>query len=114
MVSVVNLCCHQVELQTPIQMSQSYRQELTCLMGLQVLLEDQVYKDQLHSVLHLSGEGVKKDQALLPEPRHVPESFRGKSLAQIQQEDEEKVERLVHQFRRHTFTCYFDTESLAR
>lgn len=114
MISVLNLCCHQVELQTPIQMSQSYRQDLTCLMGLQVLLDNQVYKDQLHSVLHLSGEGVKQDQALTPGPRHIPESFRGKSWAQIQQEDEEKVERLVHQFRRHTFTCYFDSESLAR
>lgn len=114
MISVLNLCCHQVDLQTPIQMSQSYKQELTCLMGLQVLLEDQVYKDQLHTVFHLSGERVKQDQALPSESRHIPESFRGKSWAQIQQEDEEKVERLVHQFRQHSFTCYFDSESLAR
>lgn len=111
MISVLNLCCHQVELQTPVQANQSYRQELTCLMGLQVQLEDQVYKDQLHSILHLSREG---DQVLPPKPWHVPESFRGKSWAQIQQEDEVKVEQLVHQFRQHTFTCYFDSESLAR
>ncbi|XP_075897912.1 DBF4-type zinc finger-containing protein 2 isoform X1 [Nelusetta ayraudi] len=104
----------QVELQTPNQVSRSTRQELTCLMDLQVLLEDQVYQDQLHSTLHLSGSGAKQDQAPPLESRHVPESFRGKSWAQIQQEDEEKVERLVRQFRRHTFTCYFDSESLAR
>lgn len=83
-------------------------------MGLQVLLKDPVYKDHLYSALHLSDEGGKQDQAIPPELRLVPESFRGKSWAQIQQEDEEKVERLVHQFRRHTFTCYFDSESLAR
>lgn len=114
MISVLNSCCHQVELQTPNQVSRSTRQELTCLMDLQVLLEDQVYQDQLHSTLHLSGGGAKQDQAPPPESQHVPESFRGKSWAQIQQEDEEKVERLVRQFRRHTFTCYFDSESLAR
>lgn len=95
-------------------MSQSYKQGLTCLMGLRVLLKDPVYKDHLYSVLHLSDEEVKQDQAMPPDLRLASESFRGKSWAQIQKEDEEKVERLVHQFRRHTCTCYFDSESLAR
>lgn len=111
MIFVLNLCCHQAALQTPVKTNQSYRQELACLMGLQVQLEDQVYKDQLHSILYLSSEGEK---VLPPEPLQFPESFRGKSWAQIEREDEEKVEQLVHQFRRHTFTCYFDSESLAR
>ncbi|KAJ3584486.1 hypothetical protein NHX12_014981 [Muraenolepis orangiensis] len=40
--------------------------------------------------------------------------LQGKSWAQIQLEDEEKVESLVQQFRHTPFLCYFDTESLAR
>ncbi|KAG7264378.1 hypothetical protein CRUP_022214 [Coryphaenoides rupestris] len=49
-----------------------------------------------------------------PCPPYIPESYRGKTLAQIEREDEEKVESLVQQFRHATFLCYFDTESLAR
>ncbi|KAK0140105.1 DBF4-type zinc finger-containing protein 2 [Merluccius polli] len=49
-----------------------------------------------------------------PRPTYIPESFRGKTCAQIEQEDEEKIESLVHQFRHTAFLCYFDTESLAR
>jgi len=49
-----------------------------------------------------------------PCPPYIPESFRGKTLAQIEREDEEKVESLVQQFRQPAFLCYFDTESLAR
>lgn len=117
MISVLISGYHQVELQAPVQVSQPTRQELTCLMDLQVLLEDQVYQEQLHSALnrkHLTTGGAEQEQASPPEPQHLPESFRGKTWAQIQQEDEERVERLVRQFRRQTFTCYFDSESLAR
>lgn len=117
-------CFHQVALHTPVQVSHMDEQ-VTHLMDLQVLLEDQLYQDQLDSVLHskqLTKDGAKLDKGfwalpmeeVLPAPQHIPESFRGKSWAQIEQEDEEKVDRLVQQFRRERFTCYFDSESLAR
>lgn len=118
-------CFHQVALHTPIQVSHMDEQKVTHLMDLQVLLENQLYQDQLDSALHskqLTRGGAKLDKGfwtlpmeeVLPAPEHIPESFRGKSWAQIEQEDEEKVDRLVRQFRRERFTCYFDSESLAR
>lgn len=118
-------CFHQVALHTPVQVSHMDEQKVTHLMDLQVLLEDQLYQDQLDSALHskqLTRGGAKLDKGfwtlpmeeVLPAPQHIPESFRGKSWAQIEQEDEEKVDRLVRQFRRERFTCYFDSESLAR
>lgn len=115
-------CFHQVALHTPVQVSHMDEQKVTHLMDLQVLLEDQLYQDQLDSALHskrLTRGGAKgfwtlPMEEVLPAPQHIPESFRGKSWAQIEQEDEEKVDRLVRQFRRERFTCYFDSESLAR
>lgn len=118
-------CFHQVVLHTPVQVSQMDEQKVTHLMDLQVQLEDQLYQDQLDSALHskqLTRGGAKLDKGfwtlpmeeVLPAPQHIPESFWGKSWAQIEQEDEEKVDRLVRQFRREKFTCYFDSESLAR
>jgi hypothetical protein len=53
-------------------------------------------------------------EELRPRPRYIPESFRGKTLAQVQWEDQEKVEALVQQFRGSAFLCYFQTEALAR
>ncbi|CAL8407187.1 unnamed protein product [Arctogadus glacialis] len=53
-------------------------------------------------------------EELRPCPRYIPESFRGKTLAQVQWEDQEKVEALVQQFRGSAFLCYFQTEALAR
>lgn len=105
---------------TPVQV-----EDLNRLMDIQVDLEDQVYSNQLDSALHSKRRvrgGVRWDEGfwtlpieeVLPAPPHIPESFRGKSWAQIEQEDEEKVEKLVRQFRRGHFTCYFDSESLAR
>lgn len=99
--------------------------DLSRLMDTQVELEDQVYSYQLDSTLHNKQQaeaGARQDDGfwnlpiedVLPAPEHIPESFRGKTWAQIEQEDEDKVEKLVQQFRRERFICYFDSESLAR
>ncbi|AWO95476.1 Hypothetical protein SMAX5B_002119 [Scophthalmus maximus] len=85
---------------TPVH--QGGGRDLSRLMDGQVELESQVYSHQLDAAL--AGGGA----------RYIPESFRGKTWAQIEQEDEEKVEKLVGQFRRGRFICYFDSESLAR
>ncbi|XP_017165306.1 DBF4-type zinc finger-containing protein 2 isoform X1 [Poecilia reticulata] len=104
----------------PVQASQTEGRDLGRLMDVQVDMEDQVYSNQLDCAL-LGGAG-QQDQGfwdvpiedVLPVPQHIPESFRGKTWTQIEQEDEARVERLVQQFRRGRFICYFDTESLAR
>nr|XP_046238790.1 DBF4-type zinc finger-containing protein 2 isoform X2 [Scatophagus argus] len=109
---------------TPVQVSQTEEQDLSRLMDVQVDLEDQAYSHQLDSALHgkqQAGGGGQDDgfwtlpvEEVLPAPAHIPQSFRGKTWAQIEQEDEEKVDKLVQQFRKETFICYFDSESLAR
>uniref|UniRef100_A0A1A8FX17 DBF4-type domain-containing protein n=1 Tax=Nothobranchius korthausae TaxID=1143690 RepID=A0A1A8FX17_9TELE len=104
----------------PVQVIQTEGRDINQLMEVQVDMEDQVYSKQLDSAL--LGVRVKKDEGfwtlpieeVLPVPEHIPESFRGKTWAQIEKEDEEKVEKLVRRFRRGRFICYFDTESLAR
>ncbi|XP_023149378.2 DBF4-type zinc finger-containing protein 2 [Amphiprion ocellaris] len=109
----------------PVQVAHTEGQDLSRLMDVQVDLEDQVYSYQLDSALHSDSRprgGARRDpgfwglpiEEVLPAPERIPESFRGKSWAQIEQEDEEKVDRLVRQFRRGRFLCYFDSESLAR
>ncbi|XP_034410308.1 DBF4-type zinc finger-containing protein 2 isoform X2 [Cyclopterus lumpus] len=110
---------------TPVQVSPAGRQDLSCLMEVQVDLQDQVYSYQLDSALHgehRTGGGARQDEGfwslpieeVLPAPEHIPESFKRKTWTQIEQEDQRKVEKLVRQFRRGRFICYFDTESLAR
>ncbi|XP_026185233.1 DBF4-type zinc finger-containing protein 2 isoform X2 [Mastacembelus armatus] len=110
---------------TPVQVGQTEGRDLSSLMDVQVDLEDQVYSYQLDSILHndqTEGGRDKTDQGfwtlpieeVLPVPSHIPESFRGKSWAQIEKEDEDRVEKLVRQFRRGRYICYFDSESLAR
>ncbi|XP_067439807.1 DBF4-type zinc finger-containing protein 2 [Thunnus thynnus] len=110
---------------TPVQVNQTEGQDLSHLMDVQVNLEDQVYSYQLDSALHSEqrvGGGARQDKGfwnlpieeVLPAPEHIPESFRGKTWAQVEQEDEQKVDKLVRQFRRGRFICYFDSESLAR
>lgn len=104
----------------PVQVSQTENRDISSLMDIQVDMVDQLYFRQLDSAL--LGGGITQDQGfwtlpieeVLPVPERIPESFRGKTWTQIEQEDEEKVERLVGQFRRGRFICYFDTESLAR
>ncbi|XP_069577272.1 DBF4-type zinc finger-containing protein 2 isoform X2 [Brachyistius frenatus] len=105
--------------ETPVQVSQTGGQDLSRLMDAQVDLEDQVYSYQLDSALHSErrpdqGFWTLPIEEVLPAPERIPESFRGKTWAQIEEEDEVKVERLVQQFRRGRFICYFDSESLAR
>ncbi|XP_041821823.1 DBF4-type zinc finger-containing protein 2 isoform X2 [Chelmon rostratus] len=111
--------------QTPVQVSKVVEQDLSRLMDIQVDLADQVYSYQLDSALHSkrqAGGGARQVEGfwtlpieeVLPAPAHIPESFRGKTWAQIEQEDEEKVDKLVQQFRQQRFICYFDSESLAR
>lgn len=110
---------------TPVQVTQVEGRDLSHLMDLQVDLEDQVYSHQLNRALHselraacgaLQDEGfwTLPIEEVLPVPQHIPQSFRGKSWTQIEQEDEVKVEQLVRQFQKGTFRCYFDSESLAR
>uniref|UniRef100_UPI003AABBECA DBF4-type zinc finger-containing protein 2 n=1 Tax=Centroberyx gerrardi TaxID=166262 RepID=UPI003AABBECA len=85
-------------------------------------LEDRVYSHQLDSALHGERRGDGREagyrampvEEILPAPPYIPESFKGKTWAQIEREDEEKVENLVRQFRQGSFLCYFDSESLAR
>ncbi|KAM6958000.1 uncharacterized protein LKV04_022138 [Tautogolabrus adspersus] len=109
---------------SPLQVSQTEGQDLSRLMDVQVQL-DQVYTYQLESALHNERQALGMaghDQGfwtlpideILPVPQHIPESFRGKTWAQVEQEDEDKVEQLVRQFRGEKFICYFDSESLAR
>lgn len=91
-------------------------------MEAQVDLEDQTYARQLERALQRTGDGARLEEGfwslpieeVLPVPQHIPQSFKGKTWAQIEQEDEEKVEKLVQQFRKEKFICYFDSESLAR
>lgn len=104
----------------PVQVSRTGRRDVSSLMDVQVDAVDQRYFKRLDSAL--LGGGTMEDEGfwtlpieeVLPVPEHIPESFRGKTWTQIEQEDEEKVRRLVGQFRRGRFMCYFDTESLAR
>lgn len=114
----------QVALQTPVQVRQIEEQHVSRLMEVQVDLEDQTYAQQLDRALQSqqrAGDGARPEgfwslpiEDVLPAPEHIPESFKGKTWAQIEQEDEEKVENLVQQFRQENFICYFDSESLAR
>lgn len=115
----------QVALQTPVLISQVEAKDLSHLMLVQVDLEDQVYTYHLDCALQherQAGHGARREEGfwtlpieeVLPAPEHIPEAFRGKTWAQIEQEDEEKVEKLVQQFRHEKFICYFDSESLTR
>ncbi|CAN9498279.1 unnamed protein product [Ophioblennius macclurei] len=107
----------------PVQATQMEGQDLSQLTDCQVDLQSQGYSNQLDCAL--KGErkpNVAMDQGfwslpiedILPAPEYIPHFFRGKSWAQIEQEDEQRVDKLVRQFRRGRFICYFDSESLAR
>ncbi|KAM7375623.1 hypothetical protein PAMA_014637 [Pampus argenteus] len=106
-----------------VQVNQAKEWDLSHLMDVQVNLADQVYSYQLDSALHKCHRGRARPdggfwnlpiEEVLPAPEHIPQSFRGKTWAQVEQEDEQKVDKLVRQFRRGRFVCYFDSESLAR
>ncbi|XP_061693398.1 DBF4-type zinc finger-containing protein 2 isoform X2 [Syngnathoides biaculeatus] len=96
---------------------QTHVRDLSHLTDVQVDLTDQVYSQQLESAL-CSKHGTVQHGVFTTVPRevpkHLPESFRGKTWAQIEEEDEKKVDDLVRQFRQGRFVCYFDSESLAR
>uniref|UniRef100_UPI003AACAEF3 uncharacterized protein n=1 Tax=Centroberyx gerrardi TaxID=166262 RepID=UPI003AACAEF3 len=106
---------------TPVQVIQTEARDLSCLTEVKVDLEDRVYSHQLDSALHGERRGDGREagyrampvEEILPAPPYIPESFKGKTWAQIEREDEEKVENLVRQFRQGSFLCYFDSESLA-
>ncbi|XP_058471683.1 DBF4-type zinc finger-containing protein 2 [Solea solea] len=96
---------------------------LNSLLDVQVHLEDQVYLQQLDSALlgQQRGRGgadkgfwTRPIEEVLPVPAHIPQSFRGKSWTQIEQEDEDKVKKLVDEFRRGLFVCYFDSDDNTR
>lgn len=122
---LIQLVSLQVAVHTPVQVRQTEDQHVSHLMEVQVDLEDQTYAEQLERALQgqqRAGDGARLEEGfcslpieeVLPAPQHIPESFKGKTWAQIEQEDEEKVEKLVQQFRKEKFICYFDSESLAR
>ncbi|XP_051910592.1 DBF4-type zinc finger-containing protein 2 isoform X2 [Hippocampus zosterae] len=92
--------------QTPLR-------DFSHLTDVRVDLTDQVYSHQLESVLRGERRPVRRG-VFRTGPREVPESFKGKTWSQIEEEDEKKVDDLVRQFRRGRFVCYFDSESLAR
>ncbi|XP_061642354.1 DBF4-type zinc finger-containing protein 2 [Phyllopteryx taeniolatus] len=105
----------QVDSYAPLVQTQV--RDFSHLTDVQVDLTDQVYSHQLESALHSKHCTVQHGVfRTVPRevPNHLPESFRGKSWAQIEEEDEKKVDDLVRQFRQGRFVCYFDSESLAR
>lgn len=114
-----------VSLQEPLQTPVQVRQHVSHLMEVQVDLEDQTYAHRLDWALQSQQrvrDGARLEEGfwslpieeVLPAPEHIPESFMGKTWAQIEKDDEERVEKLVKQFRKEKFICYFDSESLAR
>ncbi|XP_029986448.1 DBF4-type zinc finger-containing protein 2 [Sphaeramia orbicularis] len=116
----------QVVLQRRSSPVQVIQQDVGRLMDIQVDMDDHGYAFQLDSALHgqhKAGGGAKQEeegflalpiQEIMPTPAHIPASFWGKTWAQIEQEDEEKVGKLIRQFRQGPLLCYFDSESLAR
>lgn len=91
--------------------------EVETLLQVQMDVE-QDYSEQLQWVLEKpEGRGgflERPIESVLPVPQLIPPSFRGKSWAQIEKEDEARVMKLVQQFKMGVRTCYFDSESLAR
>ncbi|XP_072316071.1 uncharacterized protein [Eucyclogobius newberryi] len=87
------------------------------LLELQVDVEPD-YTQQLEWALEAPedrrGYLYQPMETVLPLPRHIPPSFRGKSWADVEKEDEARVLKLVQQFKTGLRTCYFDSESLAR
>ncbi|XP_077462395.1 DBF4-type zinc finger-containing protein 2 isoform X1 [Stigmatopora argus] len=90
---------------------QTQLRDFSHLTDVQVDLTDQVYSHQLESALHSKQQAQK---AYWVVPKNCPESFRGKTWSQIEEEDEKRVDDLVRQFRQGRFVCYFDTESFSR
>ncbi|XP_054654432.1 DBF4-type zinc finger-containing protein 2 [Dunckerocampus dactyliophorus] len=98
--SLVQVLSHGQQLQTQAR-------DFSHLTHAQVDLTDQLYSQQLHAALRSEPRAAQV-------PQHFPQSFRGKTWSQIEEEDEKKVEDLVRQFRQGRFVCYFDKESRAR
>uniref|UniRef100_A0AAV2MFX2 Uncharacterized protein n=1 Tax=Knipowitschia caucasica TaxID=637954 RepID=A0AAV2MFX2_KNICA len=91
--------------------------EVRSLLEVQVDVEED-YSQQLQWLLEAPenrrGFLELPVESVLPLPRLILPSFRGKSWAQIEEEDEARVLKLVQQFKTGVRTCYFDSESLAR
>ncbi|XP_077370450.1 DBF4-type zinc finger-containing protein 2 [Festucalex cinctus] len=105
------------QLDTCVPLVQTQVRDLSHLTDVQVDLKDQVYSHKLESALHSKKRAVQhRVLGTVPRevPKDLPESFRGKTWSQIEEEDEKKVDDLVRQFRQDRFVCYFDSESLAR
>ncbi|XP_026860487.2 DBF4-type zinc finger-containing protein 2 isoform X2 [Electrophorus electricus] len=96
---------------------------LACLTDVHVNLEDQEYENQLTAALNtvpeiMEAKAVKAKENtvedIIPDLPHIPQSFIGKTWAQVMFEDDLKVEGMVREFRQGRFLCYFDSESLAK
>ncbi|KAL7826168.1 hypothetical protein SRHO_G00339060 [Serrasalmus rhombeus] len=109
-------------LQAAMEKTTAEDKHLACLMEVHVNLEDQGYKTQLDTALNTvleSGQtepGETKEskvEEIVPDLPHVPQSFVGKTWAQVMFEDDLKIDCMVQEFRQGRFRCYFDSESLA-
>ncbi|XP_066519260.1 DBF4-type zinc finger-containing protein 2 isoform X2 [Hoplias malabaricus] len=110
-------------LQVAFEKNTADDKRLACLMEVHINLEDQGYKSQLHTALNtvLEDEQTEfgetkenKVEEIFPDLPHIPQSFVGKTWAQVMLEDDLKVDGMVKEFRQGQFRCYFDSESLAK
>ncbi|XP_072539801.1 DBF4-type zinc finger-containing protein 2 isoform X2 [Salminus brasiliensis] len=110
-------------LQVALQKSATEDKHLACLMEVHINLEDQGYKTQLDTALNTvleseqtGPEEAKENKAeeIFPDLPHIPQSFVGKTWAQVMFEDDVKIDCMVKEFRQGHFRCYFDSESLAK
>ncbi|KAI4880667.1 hypothetical protein NFI96_013457, partial [Prochilodus magdalenae] len=109
-------------LQVTMKKNTAEDKHLACLMQVHINLEDQEYKTHLDTALNtvLESEETEpwetkesKVEEIIPDLPHVPQSFVGKTWAQVMFEDDLKVDCMVKEFRQGQFRCYFDSESLA-
>ncbi|XP_076848756.1 DBF4-type zinc finger-containing protein 2 isoform X2 [Brachyhypopomus gauderio] len=96
---------------------------LACLTDMHINLKDQEYQTQLNTALNTVPESVETRpmeakentiEDIIPDLPHIPQSFIGKTWAQVMFEDDLKVDCMVREFRQGRFRCYFDSESLAK
>ncbi|KAG9277637.1 DBF4-type zinc finger-containing protein 2 [Astyanax mexicanus] len=110
-------------LQVALQKPTTEDKHLARLMKVHINLEDEEYKTQLDTALNtvLESEQAEPEEAkenkveeILPDLPHIPQSFVGKTWAQVMFEDDVKIDCMVKEFRQGQFRCYFDSESLAK
>lgn len=110
------------DLQVAPEKTATEDKHLAGLMKVHINIEDQEYKTQLDTALNTvlesgqAGPGETKEnhvQEIVPDLPHIPQTFVGKTWAQVMFEDDVKVDSMVKEFKQGQFRCYFDSESLA-